>query len=88
MARAAGPAVRPLRPRKQLQLALERAATAAGIVPWPQNCLRHSFCSYAVALKGFEWTAAQADHSVRMLREHYWEVVDREMAERYWQITP
>lgn len=83
-ARASGP----LMPKKKLQLALERAAKAAGIVPWPQNALRHSFCSYAVALKGFEWTAAQADHSVRMLREHYWEVVDREMAERYWQITP
>ena len=42
----------------------------AEIVPWPQNGLRHSFCSYAVALKGFEWTAAQADHSVAMLRKH------------------
>ena len=78
----------PLMPKKKLQLALERAAKAAGIVPWPQNALRHSFCSYTVALRGFEWTAAQADHSVRMLREHYWEVVDRETAERYWQITP
>jgi integrase/recombinase XerD len=78
----------PVMPRKQLQLALERAAKAAGIVPWPQNCLRHSFCSYAVALRGFEWTAAQADHSVRMLREHYFETVTKEDALRYWQIAP
>jgi hypothetical protein len=62
------------------------AQIAAGIAPWPQNGLRHSFCSYAVALKGFEWTAAQADHSVQMLRKHYWEVVDKETAKRYWDI--
>ena len=75
-------------PRKKLQLAFERAARAAGIAPWPQNALRHSFCSYAVALRGFEWTAAQADHSVKMLRDHYWEVVDKEQAIRYWDIKP
>ena len=61
---------------------------AAGIVPWPQNVLRHSFCSYAVALRGFEWTSAQADHSVAMLRRHYWEVVSKEDARRYWEIVP
>jgi integrase len=73
-------------PRKNLSHALEMAAKAAGIVPWPQNVLRHSFCSHAVALKGFEWTSAQADHSVQMLRRHYYEVVDRETAERYFAI--
>ena len=30
----------------------------------------------------------KVDHSVRTLREHYWEVVDRETAERYWAIRP
>jgi integrase len=75
-------------PGKKLQLAFENAAKAAGIVPWPQNGLRHSFCSYAVAVKGFEWTSMQADHSVQMLRKHYWEVVDRETANKYWAIRP
>jgi hypothetical protein len=28
------------------------------------------------------------DHSVQMLRTHYWEVVDRETEERYWAIRP
>ena len=74
--------------RKRLGVALTRAAKIAGIVPWPQNGLRHSFCSYAVALRGSEWTAAQADHSVQMLRRHYWEVVTRSEAERYWAIYP
>ena len=75
-------------PRKKLKPAFANAAKRAGISPWPQNGLRHSFCSYAVALKGFEWTSMQADHSVQMLRKHYWEVVGRETAERYWAIRP
>jgi hypothetical protein len=75
-------------PRKKLQLAFENAAKEAGIIPWPQNGLRHSFCSYAVASKGFEWTSLQADHSIQMLRKHYWEVVSKEEAERYWSIVP
>jgi integrase len=77
-----------VKPRVNVQRALQNTAKAAGIVPWPQNGLRHSFCSYAVALKGFEWTATQADHSVAMLRKHYWEVVDKETAKRYWDICP
>jgi integrase len=83
-ARAEGP----VKPRKSVGESFRRATARAGIVPWPQNGLRHSFCSYAVALKGFDWTANQADHSVAMLRQHYWEVVDKETAERYWAIAP
>jgi len=75
-------------PRKKLQLAFESAAKKAGILPWPQNALRHSFCSYAVASRGFDWTAAQADQSVRMLRERYWEVVTKDDATKYWGIKP
>ncbi len=75
-------------PRKKLQLAFESAAKDASILPWPQNALRHSFCSYAVASKGFDWTAAQADHSVRLLRERYWEVVTKDDATKYWGIKP
>jgi integrase len=75
-------------PRKKLQLAFESAAKKAGILPWSQNALRHSFCSYAVASRGFDWTAAQADQSVRMLRERYWEVVAKDDATKYWGIKP
>jgi integrase len=73
-----------LPPRPGLQIIMTEAAKIAGISPWPQNVLRHSFCSYAVALRGLIWTAGQADHSERMLREHYWETVERETAERYF----
>ena len=53
---------------------------------WPPNGLRHSFCSYAVALHGFVWTAEQADHSETVLKNHYREVVTKEAAERYFNI--
>ena len=40
-----------VKPKKKLALAMTNAALVAGI-KWKQNCLRHSFCSYAVAGKG------------------------------------
>jgi integrase len=55
---------------------------------WPQNVLRHSFCSYSVAIKGLAWTAEQANHSETILKRDYWEVVSPEDAARYWTIVP
>jgi hypothetical protein len=49
-------------PRAKVQVAMANAVEKAGI-EWPHNCLRHSFCSHAVALHGFTWTSLQADHS-------------------------
>jgi integrase len=74
-----------VKPNRKLQWVMEQAADKAGIV-WTPNVLRHSFCSYAVAAKGFTWTSLQADHSERMLREHYREVVTKQDAEKYWNI--
>jgi integrase len=51
-------------PKKKLQLAFERAAEAAGVSPWPQNGLRHSFCSHAVTLRGVRVD----EHASRPLR--------------------
>jgi integrase len=78
----------PVKPRRRLQDAMEQAAKKAGIVPWPQNVLRHSFCSYAVARRGMEYTAEQADHTLKILRKCYWEKVSKEDADRYWSIVP
>ena len=75
-------------PHKKLQLAFENATQNSDNRPWHQNALRHSFCSYAVASKGFEWSAVQADHSVEILRKDYWEVVTKEDALKYWAIRP
>jgi hypothetical protein len=64
---------------------MENAARKAGI-DWKQNCICHSFCSYTVATQGLDWTALQADHSTKMLRDHYLEAVTREDAVKYWAI--
>jgi hypothetical protein len=68
-----------------LWLATADAAKKAGITR-KQNVLRHSFCSYGVALRGLEWTADQADHDIRILRRNYREVVSRQEAEAYFRI--
>jgi integrase len=72
-------------PKKKLQHAMENAVMGAKI-EWKQNCLRHSFCSYAVALKGLEWTSDQADHSIAILKRDYREVVTKEDAAKYFSI--
>ena len=74
-----------VRPKKKLQHAIETAAAGAKF-EWKQNCLRHSFCSYAVALKGLEWTSDQADHSIAILKRDYREVVTKEDAAKYFSI--
>ena len=83
--RAEGP-VKPA--NRKLSHARSKASHAAGIVPWKQNCIRHSFCSYGVAAKGLEWTAIQADHDIKMLKKHYLEMVTKEDAAKYWAIRP
>jgi integrase len=48
-------------PRKKLQLAFEKAAEAAEIIPWRQNALRHSFCSWNYPRREFQWPIRMAD---------------------------
>jgi len=76
-----------VKPNRKLQWVMEQAADKAGIT-WTPNVLRHSFCSYAVTSKGFTWTSLQADHSERILRRDYREVVSPEDAAKYWGIAP
>ena len=74
----------PLMPNRRFDLEVKRLK-ALGI-KWPSNVLRHSFCSYAVAVRGIAWTAEQADHSEAMLKKHYREVVTKEDAKKYFAI--
>jgi integrase len=70
-----------LMPNRRFDLEVKRLK-ALGI-KWPSNVLRHSFCSYAVAVHGLTWTAEQADHSEAILKKHYREVVTKEDAAKY-----
>jgi len=69
---------------------LDRLIDAAGIRPWPQNALRHSFATYHLA-----WTqdAAKTAHelghaSSDMLFRHYRGLATQEQARRYFEILP
>jgi integrase len=66
------------------------AATAAGLVRWPKNGLRHSFASYHLALHhNAPETSLYLGHtSPTMVFNHYREVVTPEAAARYFAIRP
>ncbi|MGD9896237.1 MAG: hypothetical protein AB7T14_04040 [Candidatus Methylacidiphilaceae bacterium] len=68
---------------------LEKLQEVAGLKDWPRNGLRHSFCSYHLALhQDAAKTALQAGHDARMLFAHYRELVTKEDAETYWSLRP
>jgi integrase len=66
-----------------------RIEREAGLTPWPNNCLRHSFISYLYALTNDEKkTASMAGNSPEMIFKHYRALTTRETAERYFAIYP
>ena len=68
---------------------LKAAKTKRGIDKWPQDCLRHSFCSYYLAHhEDAAKTALQAGHTESVLFQHYRKMVRREDAEKFWNIFP
>jgi integrase len=73
--------------KNAIQEEITRASKVARF-KWIKNAIRHSFASYAVPIKGFVWTSLRCDHSEKVLRDSYHEVVMKADAERYWQIMP
>ena len=69
---------------------MERAIEAAGLNPWPRNALRHSFCSYHLALhESSDKIARQAGHlSAATTYSHYFQLVTKDEALKYWAIVP
>lgn len=76
-------------PAKNIVRRLERIRAAAGI-PWPHDCLRHSFASYYLAEHGSaDRTAHELGHgSTAMLYAHYRALVTPAAARQFWAITP
>ena len=69
----------------------EWARGIAGIVPWPDNALRHSYGSYHLKHFGNDaQTKLQMGHwrDSSVLFSHYRRAVTRRNAERYWNIRP
>jgi integrase len=67
----------------------EAVRRRAGIVEWPQNCLRHSFVSYRLAAtQNAPQTALESGHDQAVLFKHYRELVRPKDAERFFSIRP
>jgi integrase len=67
---------------------LEKLAKAVKVV-WKKNGLRHSFCSYHLAMFGDSiQTAYQAGNSADMIHRHYKALVTKADAERFWALRP
>jgi integrase len=66
----------------------EALRDALGVVPWPADCLRHSFASYHLARGGDATTTAhQLGHSnTTMLFRHYRNLVSAEDAAAFWAL--
>ena len=73
----------------RLYIKLRKMLPEAGMKEWPDNVLRHSYCSYHLAKwQNANETAEQSGHDVKVMRAFYRELVLPDDAETYWQIAP
>ena len=78
------------RDRFEFRRLFEQARKDAGLEPWPDNALRHSFASYHVAhFKDAKALALEMGHrDSGMLFNDYRALVKPKESERYWNINP
>jgi integrase len=71
-------------PRKRIA----KVVKASG-VNWKQNALRHSFGSYRMEqTKNEGQVALEMGNSPKVVKDHYFEIVDEQAAHEYWSIKP
>jgi integrase len=91
---AIAPEIKPRSPKWYARQIPKLKADASEILnrpmPWPKNCLRHSFASYHLARYGSaDKTATQMGHrDTSMLFRHYRELVDPAQARRFFSLYP
>jgi integrase len=84
-----GPVVEILKLSNAVQRLVAKTRKAAKEVPWKQNGLRHSFCSYRLAtVKSVPQVAFEAGNSVRVVMKHYHQLVTKSNAKRWFSIEP
>ena len=83
--KAAGPVV-----EHKLDQSLPRLAKAAKIEPWPQNCLRHSFASYHLAMHENAATTAflMGHRDSNLVYSTYARAVRKVDALKFWALKP
>ena len=65
-----------------------KAVQASG-VKWKRNGLRHSFGSYRMEqTKNEGLVALEMGNSPKVVKDHYFEIVDERAAREYWSIKP
>jgi len=58
-------------------------------VKWKRNALRHSFGSYRMEqTKNEGQVALEMGNSPKVVKDHYFEIVDEQAARDYWNIKP
>jgi integrase len=71
-------------PRKRIA----KIVKASG-VKWKRNALRHSFGSYRMEqTKNEGLVALEMGNSPKVVKDHYFEIVDEQAAREYWSIKP
>ena len=56
---------------------------------WPQDCARHSACSYWLAERqDLQYIAMQLGNSGTMIMRHYRDLVSKETAAKFWALMP
>lgn len=72
-----------------IRRSLRRMRDCLSLPTWPQDVLRHSCASYALAIsQDFTRTAWQLGNSEKILLRHYYRLTDRQSAEAFWNLTP
>lgn len=83
-----------LRPKRKSRpsawyIEMKPIALAAGLVPWPQNGLRHLFGSYHLAWKQDDGlTAYEMGNSIGVVKADYTDAVTPEACKAFWDLTP
>jgi integrase len=71
-------------PRKRIAKVVKAAR-----VKWKRNALRHSFGSYRMEqTKNEGQVALEMGNSPKVVKDHYFEIVDERAAREYWSIKP
>lgn len=73
--------------KKRVVFERQACGVLAG-VPWMDNALRHSFCSYRLMIAGETVTAREAGNSPTMIDQHYKELVTEQAARDWFAIVP